>query len=231
MKKALCKFQLILVIFFLTSGYLFDHNAINASSFSPQSVSRDGWQQSEKIMDAVGIKPGMVIGEAGAGDGYFTFKLSKRIGKIGKIYANDIVEKGLKKIRERCKREGINNIETILGKEKNPLFPEGKLDMVIMVYVFHELKHPAEFFENVKLSLKPGAKIVVVDRDPEKYGYYSTHFLKKDEILRRVKNTGFELEKIETFLPRDNIYIFQMKGTGSPLGNFCTRNHLYRRMY
>src|SRR5210317_2229391 len=87
-------------------------------SFSIFSYSqgRDSWQQPEKVMDVIGVKAGMTIGEPGAGDGYFTFKLSKRVGKSGKIYANDIKEDELEKIRNRCKTEGIKNIKTILGE-------------------------------------------------------------------------------------------------------------------
>ena len=78
-----------------------------------QDDDRDSWQKPEKVMDAIGVKPGMIIGEAGAGSGYFTFKLAKRVGDTGKIYANDISQWALNRLKNRCEREKVENIEII----------------------------------------------------------------------------------------------------------------------
>ena len=172
-----------------------------------QESYRDRWQQPETIMDTVGVKPGMVIGEAGAGEGYFTFKLARRVGPTGKIYANDILKKALDEINKHCRHEGIKNVETILGKIDNPMFPIGQLDMVIMVYVFHELDKPVEFFQNIKPSLKPHASVVIIDRDPERYGWDKSHFMKKADVLEYIKQAGYEILHVYTFLTRDNIYV------------------------
>ncbi|MBN1464894.1 class I SAM-dependent methyltransferase, partial [candidate division KSB1 bacterium] len=118
---------------------------------------RDSWQQPKKIMDAVGIVPGMVIGEAGAGTGYFTFFLKDRVGESGKIYANDILQRQLDAITARCERDSIDNIVTILGEIDDPRFPRGELDMVIMMLAFHEFTQPVEWMKNVIPSLKPDA--------------------------------------------------------------------------
>jgi SAM-dependent methyltransferase len=171
--------------------------------------SRDALVQPEKLMDAIGIKPGMVIGEGGAGEGYFTFKLARRVGETGKIYANDIVERVLKVIERRSEREGFTNITTILGKVDDPLFPKGQLDMVFMIAAFHDFEKPVKWLENVKMSMKPGAVLVIVEKDPDKYGVDRGHHMTKDEILETVKQADFELVRIETFLVRDNIYIFK----------------------
>lgn len=176
-----------------------------------QNHYRDSTQQPEAIMDTIRVKQGMVIGEAGTGEGYFTFWLSKRVGKAGKIYANDIVESVLKKIQKRCERDSIDNIITILGKQNDPMFPKGELDMVVMMLAFHEFKNPAKWLENVKSSMKSNATLVIIDRDPEKTNSGWGHFMKKDDILATVKKADFELVRLETFLKNDNIFIFRMK--------------------
>ena len=176
-----------------------------------QNHYRDATQQPEAIMDTIGVKEGMVIGEAGAGEGYFTFWLSKRVGETGKVYANDIKERALQKIKNRGEREGIENIVTILGKQNDPMFPEGELDMVVMMLAFHEFKNPVKWLENVKASMKPNATLVIIDRDPEKTNSGWGHFMKKDDILATVKKADFELVRLETFLKNDNIFIFRMK--------------------
>jgi ubiquinone/menaquinone biosynthesis C-methylase UbiE len=172
-----------------------------------QNSYRDRWLQPDKIMDAIGVKAGMVIGEAGAGRGYFTFKLSKRVGETGTIYANDIDTKVLSSIREQCKDEKIENITTILGEVTDPLFPKGKLDMVFMIAAFHDFEKPIKWLENVKASMKPEATLVIVEKDPGKSGYDSDHHMTEDEILETIEKRGFQLVKIETFLEDDNIFI------------------------
>ncbi|MFC1513820.1 class I SAM-dependent methyltransferase [candidate division KSB1 bacterium] len=173
--------------------------------------SRDRWQQPEKVMDVIGVKQGMVIGEAGAGDGYFTFKLAERVGDKGKIYANEIDRRGLKSITRHCEREGITNIETVLGKVDDPLFPSDSLDMVFMAQVFHHLDKPVEFLQNIKPYLKSGAFLVMVENEPAKSNNSARHYMPKDKLLKKVSETDFELDRIETFLSRDNIYIFRLK--------------------
>jgi ubiquinone/menaquinone biosynthesis C-methylase UbiE len=170
---------------------------------------RDKYHQPEKVMELVGVKPGMVIGEVGAGKGYFTFKLSGRVGQSGKIYANDIDRSVLRAVRERCERDGVANIETILGEVEDPLFPEDALDMVFIVNAFHDLVRPVALLNNLTASLKPGARIVILDRDPAKYRDSHGHFLTKEEVLERIEESDFELDRVETFLPQHNIYIIR----------------------
>ncbi len=169
---------------------------------------RDSWQQPEKIMDVIGVKPGMVIGEAGAGRGYFTLKLATRVGPEGKILANDINPEALRTLENRAKQAGLDNIEAILGEIEDPLFPSG-LDMAIMVYVFSHLDKPIPFLENIKPKLKPGAKLVIVDGDPDKYPRYH-FFFKQEKVVEMITSAGWELLKVETFPERDNVYIFRL---------------------
>jgi len=174
--------------------------------------SRDALVQPEKLMDAIGVMPGMVIGEGGAGEGYFTFKLARRVGPTGRIYANDIVERVLKVIERRSEREGFTNITTILGEVDDPLFPKGELDMIFMIAAFHDFEKPVEWLKNVQPCLKPGGTLVIVERDPDKMSSGRSHFLTKKEILDLAKRSGFTLDRIETFLSMHNIYIFKLDG-------------------
>jgi len=171
--------------------------------------SRDTWQQPEKVMEVIGVKPGMVIGEPGAGKGYFTLKLARKVGPMGKIYANDIVESSLETLKEKSQKAGLKNIVTIMGKVEDPLFPKEELDMVFMSYVFHHLEKPVAFLKNLKPSLKPNALLVILEQDPKKSPSAAGHFFKQEKVLRLVKAGGFKLVRIETFLSKDNIYIFQ----------------------
>jgi ubiquinone/menaquinone biosynthesis C-methylase UbiE len=180
--------------------------------FVPLSADdvRDKWHQPEKVMDLVGVRPGMIIGEVGAGHGYFTFKLSQRVGESGKIYANDISKSALKYLSERCEREGVTNIETVIGDVEDPLLPHD-LDMVFIVNAFHDLTNPVKLLDNLSQSLKPDALVVILDRDPEKVNHSPDHFLSRDEVLEKIEKSVFDIERLETFLPQHNIYIVQLK--------------------
>ena len=172
---------------------------------------REQWQPPEKIMDSVGVKPGMIIGEAGAGKGYFTFYLAKRVGNKGKVYANDIAENSLNELEARAKREDIKNIEIVLGEAEDPLFPNQNLDMIIMVYVFHELKKPVKFLKNLEKYLNAEAPVIIIEKNTTKEQSHYPHFMTKEEILDTIQKTNFELIRTETFLPRDTIYILKVK--------------------
>lgn len=170
-------------------------------------VDRDNWQMPERVMDTVGILPYMQIGEVGAGGGYFTVWLARRVGPKGHVYANEINSRYLDYIKERCEKEEIFNVTTILGEEADPLFPAGALDMVIMVNVYHELSKPNEMMKAIIPSLKPGGTVVIVDYDEKKRG--PRHTAAPEEVIEEVAAAGYELLGREDYLPRQFILILR----------------------
>jgi ubiquinone/menaquinone biosynthesis C-methylase UbiE len=198
----------------ITANILLAAFVLSAPLLLPgQTVSaRDLDHQPERVMDAVGLRPGMVVGEVGGGHGYFTFWLARRVGPEGRVYANDISRSALSAIRRRCQAEGITHIETILGEVEDPLLPAGVLDMVFIVNAFHDLAKPVELLNNLLPSLKPGATVIIMDRDPEKFRDPAGHFLTEEEIRAKVSASRFALDRMETFLPHHNIYVLRPKG-------------------
>lgn len=169
-------------------------------------------QPPEKVMDAIGLKPGMVIGEVGAGHGRYTVHLAERVGPTGKVYANDIARSGLDYLKERCRKNGIENVEIILGEVEDPLFPKGKLDMAFMVLTYHHLARPVELLRNLAPSLKPGATVAIVDADPDRGGNTDPNeSVSLERMNREAGEAGYELVSVETFLRRDNIFILRLK--------------------
>ena len=135
-----------------------------------QESYRDRLIRPVTVMDTIGVQAGMVIGEAGAGGGYFTFQLARRVGEEGIVYANDISSSALKDIQRRLKNDGIENIVTVLGQVDDPLFPKPNLDMVFMIAAFHDFEEPVAWLENVKRYMKPKASLVIVEKDPDRWG-------------------------------------------------------------
>ena len=176
-----------------------------------RDADREIWQPPEQIMDAVGVRAGMRIGEAGAGEGYLTFHLARRVGDRGIVYANEISEDDLETIRNRAQRDGVDNIVTVLGEIDDPLFPEKDLDMVIMVYVLHHLDRPIEFLQNLEGYLKLDAPVVIVEKNTDTKRSHPPQFMTNRQILETIVESGYELERTEDFLPRDTIYIYRVR--------------------
>lgn len=182
-----------------------------------QGQSQDAWekrmnrlQPPDKVMDAMGVKPGMIIGEVGAGNGRYAVKMAERVGPTGKIYANDISPGKIDYLNRRCKREGITNIETIRGTVTDPKLPEGKMDIVYLINTYHHLDKPVELMKNIIPALKPGGRLVLIEHETEKSGDMDGHSTPQKTVLKQVQEAGFKLERIETFLELDNIYIFKV---------------------
>lgn len=207
--------QTLLYILFLSSlESAFASLGYAQEKWVPDYSKRDTWQQPEKIMDAVGVKPGMIIADVGAGNGYFTFKLAKRVGSDGIVYAADIDESQLEIIRERMQREGNKNIVTLLGEEDDPGLPKGQIDIVLMVHVFHIVIHdqnPLALLENIRSSLKPDGLLVLVQWDGKKMGYPEVYAYSQESVLNVIEKSCFEVVRTETFLPREIIFILRAK--------------------
>lgn len=172
-----------------------------------EPTGRDAWQMPERVMDLIGVRKGMIIGEVGAGGGYFTVKLAERVGEYGHVYANEINKRFLQHIEERCETLGITNVTTILGEESDPLLPEGKLDMVIMVNVLHEVSRPVPLLRTILPSLKEGATLVIIDYDKKKRR--SNHTYIPEMAIEEARMAGYALIRREDFLPRQFLLVLK----------------------
>jgi ubiquinone/menaquinone biosynthesis C-methylase UbiE len=175
----------------------------------PREVRLNERQPPELVLKTIGIKPGMVIGEVGAGRGRYTVQIASRIGPTGMVYANDIQEDYLKNIEKRCVQHGLTNVKTVLGSLTDPKLPSEALDMVIMVNVVHCLAKPVELFRNIKKSLKQDGFIAIVEGSLEKYPDAAGEWWPRSKHLKIFKDAGYVLFREETFLPQDNIYFLK----------------------
>lgn len=188
------------------------------SCASPQTGGPDAWEQRwnnlqppDKVMDTIGVKPGMTVGEVGAGRGRYAVKMAERVGPTGKVYANDIDPGKIEYLNLRIKRDNITNIETIPGAVSDPRLPKGKLDVVYFINTYHHIAYPVEMLKNIAPALKPGGLLVIIEHSPEKTPDFGWHRTPKETVLQQAKEAGFKLVRLETFLELDNIYILKVK--------------------
>jgi ubiquinone/menaquinone biosynthesis C-methylase UbiE len=167
---------------------------------------RDRDLKPEMILDAIGLRDGMKTGEAGVSYGYFTFKMSRRVGNKGIVYANDIDQNALTQIEERCQAEKIANIKTVLGAVEDPLFPEKDLDMVVVFDCLFEFSEPAGWMRNTRKYLKPEGRLVIVDPDPAKMGS-TEHFLSREQVIDFAAESGYELVAVDDSFLKSHMII------------------------
>ena len=159
-----------------------------------------------KVIEVMGVKPGMVIGEVGAGTGRVTVWLADAVGPTGIIYANDIDAAALDHLRDRCRREGLANVRTIVGTVTDPKFPAAALDVAFMTNTYHHLEKPVELVRNLLPALKPNGRLVIVERDHDR-SVYKQEATTRDDFIKQMALAGFKVVTVDTSMSEDNIYV------------------------
>ena len=135
-----------------------------------ESPDRAAWQKPDQIMDALGVADGSKAADIGAGAGWFTIQLARRVGPNGVVYAEDVQRQMLEAIRRRVSREGLQNVQAVFGTDTEPNLPKGALDAILMVDVYSEVEQPVTFLRNLAVALKPNGRIGIVNFKPGQGG-------------------------------------------------------------
>lgn len=172
---------------------------------------REAEEHPEAALDEIGIPSGATVADVGAGVGFYTLRLAKRVGATGKVYANDIQPEMLQILRKRMKEAGLVNIEPVLGTPEDPKLPKGALDLELLVDVYHEFSHPREMLRKLRESLKPDGRLAMLEfrgEDPD-LPIRPEHKMTVKQVLAEVQPEGFRLVRRSEILPRQHILIFQ----------------------
>jgi ubiquinone/menaquinone biosynthesis C-methylase UbiE len=176
-----------------------------------ESADRDIWQKPEQIMDSLGIADGARVADVGAGGGWFTVRLARRVGPHGLVVAEDLQAEMVEATRRRAAKENLNNVRTIQGLPTDPMLPAGSLDAVLIVEAFQEIQNgnPQLFLENVRTALKDGGRVGVVDYKKAGGGPGpDTPRPDPETVIRVAERAGLHLLKRETFLPFQFFLVF-----------------------
>jgi predicted methyltransferase len=130
-----------------------------------QDAPRDQWQRAADVFEAMGLVPGSVVADLGAGGGWFTTRLARAVGASGRVYAIDVNPISLRELREALPEE-LTNIEIVRGEENDPKLPAGQLDAVLVVNAYHEFAEHAAVLAKVREALKPGGRLVLIEPTP-----------------------------------------------------------------
>jgi predicted methyltransferase len=175
-----------------------------------EGPDRDAWQQPGRIMDALGIADGAVVADIGAGGGWFTIRLARRVGPNGVVYAEDVQRQMLDAIGRRVQKEGLRNVRMVFGEDDDPKVEAGTLDAALMVDAYHEVRDRVGLLKNIRTALKPSGRLGIVDfrRDGGGPGPPMQERIDPAVVIRDAEAAGLRLIAHETFLPYQYLLVF-----------------------
>ena len=196
---------------------------VSGRVFAPvMGVQGAGWlerserEQEEapsKAIEALDLKPGMVIADIGAGSGYYTSRMAKKVAPAGRVYATDIQPGMIAILERRIKAENLTNVTPVLGAMDDPSLPTQSIDLAIMVDVYHELQQPQLFLQRLKAAFKPGGRLVLLEfrKEDPTVPILEVHKMSVAEVKQELEAEGFVLDKVIDVLPWQHIIVLRVK--------------------
>ncbi len=177
--------------------------------------TREEEEKTQLLVDSLGVKPGDVVADIGAGTGYFSRRLSKKVGEKGAILAVDIQPEMLALLTNEMARLNITNVKPFLGTITDPKLPSASVDLVLMVDVYHEFSHPFEMIDRICKSLKPAGRVAFVEfrgEDPE-VPIKPLHKMTEAQVRKEMSRQALQWIQTIEVLPRQHIVIFKRQAS------------------
>jgi len=169
---------------------------------------RDAWQKPHEVIQALALKPDAVVADIGSGTGYFSVRFANMTPK-GRVYGVDTEPDMVKFLAERAKREGLKNVTAVTGTPDDPRLPE-KVDLIILVDVYHHVGDRERYFRQLQNSLKPGGRLAVIDfRMDSPVGPPQSARIAPERVKDELKRAGYTLAQEHAFLPNQYFLVFQ----------------------
>jgi ubiquinone/menaquinone biosynthesis C-methylase UbiE len=174
---------------------------------------REDEEAPSKAIDALQLQPGMVVADIGAGSGYYTSRMARRVGPSGRVYATDIQQGMIDLLERRIRSEGLANVTTVLGGMDDPKLPANSIDLAIMVDVYHELQQPQLFLQRLKPAFKAGGRLVLLEfrKEDPKVPILEVHKMSVAEVKQELEAEGFVLDRVIDVLPWQHIIALRTK--------------------
>ena len=172
--------------------------------------NREQEEHCETLLAALELQPGEVVCDMGCGNGYYTLPIAKLVGETGRVLAVDIQPEMLHLLELRAKKEQVENIEPIQSSVVDPKLPEGELDLILLVDVYHEFSHPEQMLAAMRKALKPTGRIALVEFRLEDVNVpiKLEHKMSKEQIMKEFPPNGFKLVGEFEELPWQHVMFF-----------------------
>jgi SAM-dependent methyltransferase len=168
-----------------------------------EDPGRARWQRPQRLVRALGLRPGQTVAEIGAGSGYMVRRLARAVGPRGRVYAVDAEPRMLPILAERLRRGGITNVTPVLGRDDDPLLPPRSCDLVLVVNTYHHFPGGPRYLRRLRRLLRPRGRLVNVDfhRRETPVGPPLERRIARETFLRDARRAGLRLVREPTFLP------------------------------
>ena len=175
-----------------------------------ERTEREIEEEPETALNAIGIAPGSTVADVGAGSGYFTVRMARRVGAQGRVYANDLQPEMLAMLASRLQKEGVPNVTLVQGTVDDPKLPAGSIDLILLVDVYHEFSQPQIMLRRMREALKPGGRLVLLEyrKEDPSVPIRPEHKMSVAEAKLEVEAEGYTLSRVDSALPRQHILIF-----------------------
>ena len=173
--------------------------------------TREREERTDLLLDNLPLEPGAVAADIGAGTGYFSLPMARKVGAEGRVLAVDIQPEMLEIISDRVEREGLDNVDMILASETDPRLPDNSVDLVLLVDAYHEFSHPAEVMQGIVRGLRPGGRVVLIEyrgEDP-RVPIKRLHKMTEAQAIRELQAAGLEWVETLGFLPQQHFLVFR----------------------
>jgi predicted methyltransferase len=175
-----------------------------------ERADRETTEQPEHVLDVLGVKEGMTVADVGAGSGYFTVRIARRIGPRGHVLATDLQPEMLEMLRAKVAKASLVNVVPVLATESDAKLPRQELDLVLMVDVYHELPKPSATLAQVRAALRPEGRLALVEyrgEDPD-VPIKPEHKTTLAQVRRELEANGFVFRSSDESLPQQRIIVF-----------------------
>jgi ubiquinone/menaquinone biosynthesis C-methylase UbiE len=171
---------------------------------------RDREESAIRMREELQLKPGMVVCDMGSGNGYHTLPMAESVKPDGEVYAVDIQPEMLEMLNKRAEAAGASNIKTLLGAENDAKLPPASCDLILLVDVYHEFSDPEAMLKSMKLALKPGGQIVLVEfrAEDDAVPIKPEHKMSKEQINKELLANGWKLTRSFDELPWQHMMWF-----------------------
>jgi predicted methyltransferase len=171
--------------------------ALCSISADPHTADRDTWQRPGEVMDALEARLGSAVADVGAGEGWFSRRLARRVGAGGTVYAVDVQPSMVEDIRHWSVEEHLHQVVPVLGAENDPHLPDGQLDAILVVNAYHEMRAYDAMLRCFRRALKPTGRLVIIEPDSKlgrpRADYQKEHTIPAEIVKADALRNGFQI--------------------------------------
>ncbi len=174
---------------------------------------RDAEENPQAAINALGLKAGMVVCDLGAGSGYYSIRMAKKVGPQGKVYAVDVQPGMIELLEKRIKNDKIKNVIPVLSTPTDPKLPDNQIDVMILVDVYHEFEEPQQMLRKIRKSLKDSGRLVLLEfrKEDPNVPIRLEHKMSVSEVKQEMEAEGFEIVEVKEHLPWQHMFFLKKK--------------------